>query len=109
MAFKSFQEFMYEEDIEVCVTRLSEVIVHAATEGYTAFLYEGKDSLQDIATGIRTLFPDCRTNIWTEGLQVLFDWTPRGKTRTIARLKNGFTHLNPIPLTPPCRNTPLTT
>lgn len=107
MTFKPFEEVMYEEAIEVHVTRLSEVLVCAATYGYTAFLYEGTESLDKIAAEIRILFPDCRTY----GLsgKILFDWTPDRNAKTVANLKNGFTYLLGNPLTPTCRNTQLIT
>ena len=83
----TIQELIYQEAVEVCVTRLSETIVNAAAEGYTAFLYDQSDSvsLRDIAAGIRRIFPDCRTYI--QGSQIIVDWTLPGTPMKLASLR----------------------
>jgi hypothetical protein len=83
----TLQELMYQEAVEVCVTRLSETIANAAAEGYTAFLYDQSNSvsLRDIAAGIRRVFPDCRTYI--QGSQMVIDWTLPGTPVKLAALR----------------------
>lgn len=76
---------MHTEDIERRVTRLSELIVCAATWGYTAFLHEDPQSLNAVATGIRRVLPDCRTYI--QGSQMVIDWTPPEKPLKLAALR----------------------